>query len=174
MTKTPSKTVEFLDALKALRGWSSDYRLGKELGFTHQTVTHYRTGRTCMSARHAIRVADALALPRAYVLACMAAEREKDQEVRAAWDSALVMFRRFAAVILLALLCNTVPLKTAAAQGVNVSPEPHFFHCHIYIMRRLARWRRVRHRLLSVIRVTALEFFTPLPWGSFGTDGVAT
>ncbi|MGH7144763.1 MAG: hypothetical protein ACREJ2_11645 [Planctomycetota bacterium] len=86
MHQCPTITVEFLDALKARRGFTSDYQLWKFLGWTHTTMSNYRVGRSAaMCAAHAIRIADELEISRAYVLACMEAERERNDQVARVW-----------------------------------------------------------------------------------------
>lgn len=99
----PLTTREFLDALKQKHGWSSDYRLGKYLGWKQGTVSTYRTGRSTLGQEHAVRIADELELDRGYVLACMEAERAgtRSEILRETWRR-VAQRMRGAAVILIA------------------------------------------------------------------------
>ncbi|MDE2469468.1 MAG: helix-turn-helix transcriptional regulator, partial [Bradyrhizobium sp.] len=85
--QVPSTTIEFLDALKAKRGWTSDYQLWKGMGWKQTTVSSYRSGRAAIAGRHAVQIAEELGLPHAYVLACGNIEREKDPGVSRAWKA---------------------------------------------------------------------------------------
>lgn len=113
----PSTTVEFLDLLKAEKGLSTDYQLFKALGWKQGTMSSYRCGRTSMSGPHAIRVADELHLPRAYVLACMEAERERNGEVATVWRELARRLRHVAAAIILIAAALLTPIEKAYAQA---------------------------------------------------------
>jgi len=113
----PATTVEFLDALKAHRGLSTDYQLFKSMGWKQGTVSNYRCGKTAMTGSHAIRVADELGLPRAYVLACMEAERERNTEVAGVWQEIANRFRGAAAIILIAVAGGSAGHDAHAASG---------------------------------------------------------
>ncbi len=120
--KTPTKTVEFLDLLKARRGWSSDYRLGKELGWKHSTISNYRAGRSAMSGPHALKIAHELDMPEAYVLACVEAEREPAAEVAKVWralaETLSGVAGRAAAITLIGAACLLAGQKALAAPAV--------------------------------------------------------
>lgn len=81
-TKT---TVEFLDAVKAKHGLTSDYQLSKLIGCTHSSISHYRGGKSKLDEGTACKVAELLEIEPGYVLACIAAERSKDDKVKKAW-----------------------------------------------------------------------------------------
>lgn len=72
-------TIEILEALRAHFGGVSDYRAGKNIGARQQLVSQWRTGQI-MSDTWAIRCADVLHLPRAYLIACVNAERARARE----------------------------------------------------------------------------------------------
>lgn len=140
----PATTVEFLDALKARKGLSTDYQLFKALGWKQTTVSSYRRGRSAMAGPHAIRVADELGLPREYVLACMEAERENNDQVADVWRELAHRLRGIAASILLALLLGVGLLgyaKTALAAGFAALPvvPATSSHC-IYYVKLIMRW----------------------------------
>lgn len=100
----PLTTVEILDRLRSARGWTSDYQLWKALGWKQTTVSKYRVGDSTLSRAHAIRAADELGLPRAYLVACVELEREhQGDDVRAVWREIAERFRSAAAIILIAV-----------------------------------------------------------------------
>jgi hypothetical protein len=141
----PSTTVEFLDALKAHKGLSTDYQLFKAMGWKQGTVSSYRCGKTCMSGPHAIRVADELSLPRAYVLACMSAERENNTEVAGVWQEIANRFRGAAAIILIALVGLCSGQDAHAAQRLSLPCGGSGTAADIYSVksrRRRRRWHR--------------------------------
>lgn len=82
-------TNEFLDAVKAKHGIASDYKLGQFLELSENAVSHYRKGRSLFDTSVSLKVADALGIDRAFVVACVEHERAeragKDQEA-AMWE----------------------------------------------------------------------------------------
>lgn len=148
----PSTTVELLDALKARRGLTSDYQLYKALGWHQTTVSSYRCGKTSMTGAHAIRIADELELPRAYVLACMEAERERNGEVASVWRELAAKLRRAAAaVILIALAAGLFPAKSYAAQAVMSAPAHLTQQDGLYIMRIVRRCLKALKKPLQAL-----------------------
>jgi hypothetical protein len=129
----PATTVEFLNALKALRGFRSDYQLWKWLGWTSTTISNYRSGRSAMGSAHAIQVADELSLSRAYVLACVEAERERNDQVAGVWREIAHRFKGAAAIILIACLVGG-GVKNAIAAGVSASASAIGASRSLYIM----------------------------------------
>lgn len=81
-------TVEFLDAVKARHQLTSDYQLARFLGVRQQTISSYRRGNSRLDEGMAIKVADALELDHAHVLATIAAERAKTDPIKKAWQRA--------------------------------------------------------------------------------------
>jgi len=81
-------TLEFLDAVKARHQLTSDYQLAKFLGVRQATISGYRNGSRALDETMAMKVAAALALDPAHVLACIAAERAKDEAIKKAWRRA--------------------------------------------------------------------------------------
>ena len=136
---TPTKTVEFLDLLKVRRGWSSDYRLGKELGWKHSTISNYRSGRSAMSGPHALKIAHELEMPEAYVLACVEAEREPAAEVAEVWRAIAATLSdvagRAAGVILVGAACLLVSQNVRAQQAVVLDQAASSKFTAVYIMR---------------------------------------
>lgn len=142
--QVPSTTVEFLDALKARRGWTSDYRLAKELGWRQTTVSNYRVGRSAMASEHAMRVAEELGLSHAYVVACMQAERENNGDVAKVWKAIADHFRSAAAIILIALAALSGAQDAhAAPRFSSVSTQPNTaqsLYITLNALRSLLRW----------------------------------
>lgn len=86
-------TIEILEALRAHFGEVSDYKVHKLAGIAQQTVSHWRNGHV-MSDAWAVKCADILGLPRAYLLACVNAERAKDQsDTSGVWRQIADVFR---------------------------------------------------------------------------------
>ncbi len=98
-------TESLLDALKTRLSLRSDYALAKYLGVTTVSMARWRAGGS-LSDENAIRVADLLKMPRAYVLACMAAQRsESDSESSGVWRQIAESFRDKVALL---ALCATL------------------------------------------------------------------
>lgn len=95
------KASEWIDRAKAAKNWGSDYRAAKELGIKSHTISGYRANGTPMDETIALRVAHALEVSPALVLADQAMERAKDAEARGAWMSILERLGGVAAAILL-------------------------------------------------------------------------
>jgi len=77
-------TREFLAAVKRRHGLTSDYQLAKFLGMSKQRISANQAG-AVMTDTAALKVADALELDRVHVLACIAAERASNDEVKKTW-----------------------------------------------------------------------------------------
>lgn len=85
-------TVVFLERLRSRLGGVSDYKLALALGVKTTTVTNYlKRGRT-MDDKVAIKVADALEISPAYVVACVHAERAEDGESTRLWTEIAAKF----------------------------------------------------------------------------------
>lgn len=82
-------TLDFLDAAKKKLGIESDYALSKALGLTTSAISNYRSGRSRMDAKVALKVAKAAGIDPIVPMAAVEAERAKDPEVRAVWESLL-------------------------------------------------------------------------------------
>lgn len=78
---------QLLDAAKSAQGITSEYRFARVLGISDSTLYNYRHGRTPDDER-ALRLAKMAGIDVGYVLICMAAERTKDDEARAAFAAA--------------------------------------------------------------------------------------
>lgn len=73
------KAADWIDKVKAERGWDSDYRAAKELGITRNAISNFRAGRNqSMDEGTALKVAQALGVDPAAVIIDQVAERSKD------------------------------------------------------------------------------------------------
>ena len=96
-------TVEFLDAVKARHGLTSDYALARLLGVVPSAIYGYRAGRSHLDEGICLTVAKALDVAPGYVLACVAAERAKRTEVARAWRELAKQAAGVAALVLVAV-----------------------------------------------------------------------
>lgn len=79
------KASEWIDRLKAEKGWESDYRVAKELELSRQTVSTYRSKPDAtMDDDTSCRVAKALGAAPELIILDQVAERTKSEPARAA------------------------------------------------------------------------------------------
>lgn len=102
-------TVEFLDAVKSRHGFTSDYQLSKYLDCTRGGISSYRTGRTFLDEDMAYKVATDLDLEPGYVMACIASERAKSPEVKAAWKHTAELLYGIAATVVMVAFFHSAP-----------------------------------------------------------------
>jgi transcriptional regulator with XRE-family HTH domain len=99
--------ADLLDALREEREWPSDYRIGKELGIKHTTVSAWRTGRAVPREKHALIIASALRISPTLVMAISIAQQSKDKSVRDAWAKVVKQIARAGLPALAAFLIST-------------------------------------------------------------------
>ena len=107
-------TRELLAAVKARHHLASDYQLAKFLGMSKQRISANQAG-AVMSDEAALKVADALGLERAHVLAIVAAERAKSQPVKKEWEK---LAAATAALFVFAMLPGALPDQAPSAREV--------------------------------------------------------
>lgn len=90
------KAAEWIDRVRASRGWESDYRVAKELGFRASTISQYRTNGGTLDDAIAVKVASVLGEPLEIVLLDQAAERARTEEARSALSGLLARLRKTA------------------------------------------------------------------------------
>jgi predicted transcriptional regulator len=78
------KAAEWIDRVKTVKGWDSDYRVAKELSLSRATVSKYRGPTTTFDEETAIKVATALGEKPEALLLDQFAERVKDQAISTA------------------------------------------------------------------------------------------
>lgn len=84
---SPVELLELLRKQQQIKGLPiTDYRLAKILGMTPQGVMHTVKHNGSLSDENAIKLADELKLPRAYVVACMMIHRTKNIDVKEMWE----------------------------------------------------------------------------------------
>lgn len=83
------KAADWIDRVKAAKGWESDYRVAKTLGFNPNTISNYRAHGTPMDESIAIKVADALGEKPEIILVDQMIERSKSDVARTAWSTLL-------------------------------------------------------------------------------------
>jgi DNA-binding transcriptional regulator YdaS (Cro superfamily) len=93
-------TVEFVEALKALKINGSYRRTAKMLGVKPQAVSNWIAGRSFFDDEVCLKAASELGLPPEYVVACVHAERAKTDSQRAVWEVIAAAFSRAALIIL--------------------------------------------------------------------------
>ena len=108
-------TLDLLDAAKLAQGIRSEYRLARVLGVSDNGLYNYRHGRTPDDER-ALRLAVLAGLNVPYVLTCMAAERSKDADTKAALTKA--------ARDLAAMLSSTGGNTPPGSHGSGILPTP--------------------------------------------------
>lgn len=113
------KTIDYLDALRAKLGTSSDYSLQKPLCVGKQTISRYRQGFGYFDDAVAIRVAAILDISPEQVIADCHAEREKNEEVKKIWKSIAEKFAATAGCILLGGILLSAPNVSEAAEHLT-------------------------------------------------------
>lgn len=84
------KAAEWIDRLKAARGWDSDYRVAKELELSRSAVSLYRSRpATTLDDETAAKVAAALDLEPHIIVLDQVAERTKSPAVRSSLERVL-------------------------------------------------------------------------------------
>lgn len=116
-------TIEFLDAVKAARGLTSDNQLAVFLGCSRQMVGLYRKGNDFLGDEMAVKIASILGLDAGFVLACVAAQRSKIPEAKKAFAWMAQHLGGLAAGLLLFLIIPTVALDSR--YGITGLQEPH-------------------------------------------------
>lgn len=108
-------TVEFLDAVKEKHGIPSDNQLAIRLGSTRSSVSNYRGKKNYLEDEVAVKVAALLEIDPAYVMACIHAEREKNQEVKKVWSRMAERLSIAAALVAVALIAPALPWDNSGA-----------------------------------------------------------
>lgn len=84
--ETPMDTTKsLLERLRSKYDGCSNYRLAKVLDVSKTALNRYMTHGGGMGSDVGLRLADELGLPHAYVVACLALEREQSDQVKPVW-----------------------------------------------------------------------------------------
>lgn len=86
-------TLQYLDAVKAKHGLTSDYQLAKALGLRQSAISGYRAGRSHPDDTIALRIAELLGINAMEIISAANVERAKTKETRGIWTDA---WNRFA------------------------------------------------------------------------------
>lgn len=109
-------TQGLIEAAKLNSGTPSYYRLARILDVSDQALTKWRNGHTPDDS-HASKLAEMAGLDIGYVLACMNAERAKDEGLKAAWAKAAKVLESAALVLFLGILSTLA--------SVHIGPDAH-------------------------------------------------
>lgn len=149
MSRAPSTTIEFLDAVRAKLGNVSDYKAAAALGVTRATVSSWRKGKTKIGDDQAPKFAEMLELPPEYVFATIAAERAKRTEHRRIWER-LAKLAKSAHVLVALGLVSAGGMAPAPSHG-SVSANDQYYdkrrrrYARVDVER---RWRPERRRTI--------------------------
>lgn len=122
-------SIEILDAVAAKLGGVSDYRIWKDCGIYHGTISSVRAGRCTLSPANCAKAADILGVEVGALIAIVAAEREEDESIRESLlrvaDKGLKIAaqvgkasrRKVAAAALLAVGLQVAPIPPAQASA---------------------------------------------------------
>lgn len=119
-------TLQFLDAVKLKHGIESDYGLAKLLGVGGSCIGNYRSKRSYLDDKMALKVAEALGIDWAYVAACANSERAKDAGMKAKWAGLAEKIGSMAATVILGIAAYTLPLPPAHA-GSSLMPHAVYY-----------------------------------------------
>ena len=108
-------TREFLDAVRERHSLTSDYQLAKFFGVNQTSISNYRVGRSKMDEEMCMRVADALSIEAAYVLARVAAERTHNERAKREWTALAKKLSPAVAVTLLLVAFGSALLSGEAS-----------------------------------------------------------
>jgi len=110
------KPSAYLDAVKAQLNLPSDYELAKRLGVPNANIVGYRNGERNVPLDVAFKLAIALEMDPAAVVADLEEQREKNEERRAFWRGFLSRASTVIAVVLCTLVWN---FSAICASGQN-------------------------------------------------------
>lgn len=114
-------TNDFLDAVKARHGLTSDYQLGKKMNWTSSRIANYRMGRSGMDEAACLEIAEALGMNALEVVAEINAEKAKEKGVQEFWRQVAKSARAGLAAGLVLFMGSMVyahPLPVQAAASV--------------------------------------------------------
>ncbi len=125
-------TIEFLDALKAHTGATSDYALAPILGITRSAVSKYRNKHDFFSDAMAIKAAQILEIDTDFALLAIRAERARTPDEKAVWRSIIQRLGGVAATVLVGVMLNGAIPTPPSASKVYKSDNNE---SNLYIMR---------------------------------------
>lgn len=142
---------DWLDAIKAQHGFTSDYALAKALGVPQAQVIHYRKGRRAFDAMMAVKVAELLGVEPINVIASAEHERARTDERKQFW-------RRFAACFLLGAAVNLMaPAPAGASLHNRSSGASAASQEYALCARRRRAWRDMIAQLLGSVKLFTIS-----------------
>lgn len=105
-------TTQYLDAVKVIRGISSDRELSRNLGWNRSTISAYREGRSHLNNEHALQLAEILGRNPLELIGAAEAERAKTEEKKVYWAS---LVKKFAGVTAALILMMTLTLPQTSS-----------------------------------------------------------
>lgn len=109
-------TNELIESAKSNSGISSYYRLARVIDISDQSLTEWRKGKT-PNDEHAAKLAEMAGLDTGFVLACMAAERAKDDSLKSVWANIAKRLETALPAVFLLIL--------SMLGGITFTPDAH-------------------------------------------------
>jgi hypothetical protein len=142
------RTVEFLDAVKRRYALQSDYAISKHFGWRISRVYEYRGGHRELDDEACVQVAQALELPPAYVMACIAEARAKDATIKKYWREAATLLKKSAAA---AVATVTLAMAYSAPAPAQAAPGQAFDDLYITRRKKGLPWTPPPKRILHPV-----------------------
>lgn len=129
---------DFVQRLRDLYDIRSDYGLAKALKISRNAISAHKHNRSKhFSEETAYKIAEMLNVDPAYVMACLAAERAKDERVRETWQRVSKMVRIGVVAVIVSIF---VPAPPAMASG-SFSFLHNVTDYTLCVRRWLKKWR---------------------------------
>lgn len=142
-------SVDILDAIAKKLGGASDYRIWKDTGIYHGTISSVRAGRCSLSRDNCAKAADILGVEVGALIAIVTAEREENPAIRA---SLLRVARK-----------GMAAAAMAAAVGLSAAPSPPVSAAEpgqsVYYVK--SRRRRPTREILPVVSIDCAPVLSP-------------
>ncbi|MCZ2495742.1 helix-turn-helix domain-containing protein [Xylophilus sp. Kf1] len=120
------KAADWIDRLKTVKGWDSDYRVAKELGISRTTISNYRGRQSTLDEDMAVLIAELLGIELMEILLDQAGERAKSAKARKAFaDAAMRLGGKVASILLLAGIA-AAPQVSRASERVSGAPSSNY------------------------------------------------
>ena len=120
------KAAEWIDRVKTVNGWATDYRVAKELGISTSRLANYRIKPMTLDEEMSLKIAGALHERPEMILIDQAAERAKTEEARSVYRGILGRLGGVAASVSLTacvvVLGVSSPTPAQAQTHVDASP----------------------------------------------------
>jgi len=121
------KAAHWIDRVKTVNKWDSDYRVAHELGLTRSAISKHRTRESTLDEDTSVKVAHALGINPAIVLTDQAMERAKDGEARTAWGTVLDRLGGVAAACLIGVGLTSAPPPANASQAQSALSDAVYY-----------------------------------------------